>query len=145
MNYSDEMVSWICSTRKNGFQFVCKKYRKEKNFCKTTLDALENTGIPFRDILAIIFYFVLKTPTSFCLNQICSWRKYREEKVMHSETTDYYSFCWEICEVVVLQDCHKLGRIRKTISVDKTFLTSGKYHKGKMSESRNITVLENYC
>ena len=105
----------------------------------------KKTGISFCDISVNIFCFVLKIPISFCLNQNCSRRKYRGEKVMHSETTDYYSFCREICEVVVLHDSHKLGKFRKTVSVDKTFLTREKYHKGRMSESCNITDLENYC
>ena len=126
---------------------------KKKNSvqCKTVVDPLANTffegtRIPFRDILAIIFCFVLKLPISFCLNRICYWRQSRNEREMHPQsTTDYFSFCREVCEVIASHDSRKLGGLGKTISVDETFLTCRKYHRGKVTESNTVIVLDIYC
>jgi hypothetical protein len=62
------MVAWSDSSKKLGFRFVCSNRIKSK--CSGTLDPLvntffEKTSIPFSDILAIIFCFVLKLPASF--------------------------------------------------------------------------------
>ena len=127
---------------------------KKKNSvqCKTVVDPLANTlfegtRIPFRDILAIIFCFVLKLPISFCLNQICYWRQSRNEREMHPQTTtDYFSFCREVCEVIASHDSRQLGGgLGKTISVDEIFLTRRKYNRGKVTESSTVIVLGIYC
>ena len=69
VNCSNDMVSRACSSRKIGFQFVSKNYKKENNPFKTTLDAQENiffkgTRISFHDILDI-FCFILNLPIAF--------------------------------------------------------------------------------
>lgn len=146
-----EMAAWSDNSRKMGFRYVCKKKTKSK--CPGTMDSLTNTffertRIPFRDILAIIFCFILKQPISFCVSHLCSWRKHRKDSPMHLSTvSDYFCLCREVCEVVASHDSAKLGGSGKTISVGEAFLTRRKYnHSRKVSEvASNVTVFGIFC
>ena len=64
---------------------------------------------------------------------------------MHRGTiTDYFSYCREVCEVVASHYSKKLWGLRKTISVDETFLTRRKYNSGRVSESSTVVVFGLY-
>ena len=147
---NSKMVPWSYKSGKVGFRFVCKNRRKEAR-CNHIVDPLvntffEKTRIPFRDILAIVFCFVLKLPVTFCLNQISTWRRSRGERDIHPGTTcDWYSYCREVCEVIASHNYKELGGRGKTISVDETFLTVRKYHRGRVRESSKVVVLGIFC
>ena len=65
-------------------------------------------------ILAIILRFILKLPASFCVNQLCYWRKNQNEIPMHAGTiTDYISYFREVCEVIASHHYKKLGGFGK--------------------------------
>ncbi|KAG8192020.1 hypothetical protein JTE90_001747 [Oedothorax gibbosus] len=146
-----EMAAWSDNSRKMGFRYVCKKKTKSK--CPGTMDSLTNTffertRIPFRDILAIIFCFVLKQPISFCVSHLCSWRKHRKDSPMHLSTvSDYFCLCREVCEVVASHDSSKLGGSGKTISVGEAFLTRRKYNSTRKvcEAASNVTVFGIFC
>ena len=64
---------------------------------------------------------------------------------MHPQNTmDYFSHCWEVCEVIASHDCHKLEGLGKTISVDETFLTHRIYNREKIAKSTTATFLGIY-
>jgi len=121
---------------KIGWRWVCSM--KKKNGCSGSINPvkntfLENTRIPYRDVLAIIF-------------EISSWRARRGEASISTETViDYYCFCREIAEVYASHNSSKLGGPGKSILIDETFLTKRKYNRGRRSAQNTQVVLGIYC
>lgn len=74
-----------------------------------------NVKIPFNEILAIVFCFVLKLKISFVISQLTQWRSFRNDKSISRGTIqDVFRYCREVAEIVASHNYKQLGGRGKT-------------------------------
>jgi sugar phosphate permease len=106
----------------------------------------ENAHLAVREILAVVFAFVLDMPIMCLFKHLNFWRRSQGLSDMSIRSlVDYYSFCREVCEVYASNHSKKLGGVGKTIELDETFITKRKYHRGRLADTMTLTVFGIYC
>ncbi|GIX86498.1 DDE_Tnp_IS1595 domain-containing protein [Caerostris extrusa] len=107
---------------------------------------MEQTRLPFRDIMFILFAFVKEWKVSEIYNNLVNWRGFREDSTIswHS-VIDYYGCFREVTEIISSHHSKQLGGPNKTITLNDTFFMKRKYIRGRRTASMAQTVLGIFC
>lgn len=136
---------WRCSS-KGSKKKGSKSCRKTINPCIGTFFEGTSCRIDVRDVLVLIFCFVIQMRVNDVFEDLVNYRRDRGDSELSKSTIiDYYSYCREVAEVIISHSNLVLGGEGKTVQIDETFLTKRKYNRGRVTEQMTTTVLGLYC
>ncbi|XP_069670128.1 uncharacterized protein [Periplaneta americana] len=116
----------------DGYEWQCTKRRRrgpaeEKHRVTRSLRKgtwFSQSKLTLEEITLLMYFWVQELPQKFVME---------ETKMSCGTVCDWYSFCREVCDVILAQKDIKIGGKRHIVEIDEAPFTKRQYHKGKRS------------